>query len=112
MSSNVYGLINGAVFGLVLLEVSIQIGFSLINKQKLKRFFPLEGAVIRSAYFKFLVFTFLWVVLRFIMSFHGVNSNAQLSMMLLDLLYPCIVSSFLILSRHYIVVLGALLVRL
>ena len=57
-----------------------------------------------STYFKFLLFTFLWVVLRFILSFDGINGNKQLSLMLLDLLYPCIVSSFLILSRHYIVV--------
>lgn len=57
-----------------------------------------------SAYFKFLIFTFLWVVLRFILSFDGIYSNKQLSLMLLDLLYPCIISSFLILSRHYTVV--------
>lgn len=57
-----------------------------------------------STYFKFLLFTFLWVVLRFILSFDGINGNKQLSLMLLDLLYPCIVSSFLILSRYYIVV--------
>ena len=91
MGSNVYSLVNAILFGLVMVEVSIQVR-------------AVHYSLTSSTYFKFLLFTFLWVVLRFILSFDGINGNKQLSLMLLDLLYPCIVSSFLILSRHYIVV--------
>ena len=37
MGSNVYSLVNAILFGLVMVEVSFQICFSFINKQKLSR---------------------------------------------------------------------------
>lgn len=104
MSSYIYPILNAILFGIVLLEVLFQISFSFINKQKLKRYncFIFE---LYSHYFLFLVFTFIWTILRGILSIPVICSNSRLLYSILDFIYPSINCSFLILSRHYITVL-------
>ena len=91
MRINSYAVANLIFFGIVILEVSVQIVLCCLNKQ-----------ATRSFYFKFLLLTALWTLLRCVLSFPAIYENVKLSMCILNLIYPCIVDSFLLLTSHYI----------
>ena len=56
---------------------------------------------ILSDYFKFLFYSVWWTLLRGLLSIPSIARNLLLVNCILDLIYPVIVSSFLLILGHY-----------
>ncbi|KAK8791642.1 hypothetical protein WA588_001954, partial [Blastocystis sp. NMH] len=93
-NTNVFTIANVAVFGFVFVEILIQACLSLSSQQKRK-----------SDYCQFLFYCLWWTLLRGGLSVPAVYKNERIFQTLLDIMYPAIVCSFLLLLKHYAKVL-------
>lgn len=93
-------IINAVVFGITFIEIVFQLIISLFNRQKLRRLHFISYLTL-SDYFKFLFYSFWWTLLRALLSIPAITQNTSLVNGMLDLIYPAIVSSFLLILQHY-----------
>ena len=100
-NTGIYAVVNAVVFCLVFVEILIQIVYSLFSKQKIKRYDSCRMGI-HSDYFQFLMYSLWWTLLRGLLSIPALTKNPKIASMMQDLLFPAIVSSFVLILDHYI----------